>query len=1242
MKTCRTKLLSLFLALTMLLSLTVLPVSAAESGTLTVEGGVVAMTAYDVMTATLAIPKDQVKGEAADWAKTLTWSLTRDKSEQDPKLYPNVYTGDELKNWMTFGSNGTDGEAYFDLQDAAVVTGPDAGKVYIQLVAGTKPFFGALGIPGTRNFYGSVNGVYQLSVSDGASVLATADVRVDMYESYRRYDEIMGELEEIKKAAAQKGRYFNITVVGQSEDGYNIYYVTLSDSKSSVDSFLKMNATATTDPASLQAQIKSGSLKDYRVPFFVNNVHPDEDPGVDAQLNLLWELATQDTISYNTLTGLKSGEAVDMGQFDPKVAAIEGFTGLGSQKYTIMEIDGEMQPLNNDGVHDASELYNISDPITYKVDDLLDNLIFLFCPNENPDGRTHNSRRNGNGFDLNRDASNQTQEEPKALFPVVSQWNPVVFAELHGYMTEFLVEPCTPPHEPNLEYDLLVENFMLGSEAFGKAALGTMSKEDHDYKFWSYYTPLRDDYDPETTTWSAWDDLATNYGPSYAMLNSHSMGFTIEIPVNNEASTRIFECGMYGLMQFVMDNKDEIYLNQLEFFRRGIENIDAREKMDDWYVDINNKPLDEDTWRVPNEGNNNFFPEYWVIPVSAENQRDPADAVAMGQFLLRNGVQVEKLTADVTVDGVTYKTGDLVVNMYQAKRNYANAVLWQGADASMSGFPDLYSESVSNFPEMRGFTCVSVDQKDAFKGKTAGVTTVTGQSQFSGVAGKAVILSNNGTDAQRAVNGLLAAGKAVGLITEGADKGSFVLSHADYQSVAGKYILVAKGADTMPVAYQIQEPSVFLTGRYAEFSGAKIAEGYYAQWFKDGYGFKNYRNVHNNGTSNYDLLSFGEQMGFKLVTDPAKADVIVGSVALNQGETGEAAVAAVQAGTPYIAISCASSVKGSSLAYVKENLLPGQFDYVTLGMESLHRVTYPTDSIVTSTYAASGDDVLYSFGCGAIVQYPTGAQVLIQAAEQDSHIAGCCLTEDGKELDGRVEAIAYRGGNLDLTIFANSINNRTHQQDEYQLAANAIYSKCLAAAPMSVGDLAAAQPAGKAPAFTDVEGHWAQENISAAVEKGLFNDVVSTAFLPNAAMDRAMLVAALYRLDGAPAANAPSFSDVAGNAWFAAPVGWAVEQKVTSGTGADTFSPAATVTREQLAAFLYNYAKSQGGELAAGAALDQFSDSAKVSAWATEAMGWAVAQGLITGRTDRTLDPAGTATRAEVATILQRFVAAGA
>ena len=116
-------------------------------------------------------------------------------------------------------------------------------------------------------------------------------------------------------------------------------------------------------------------------------------------------------------------------------------------------------------------------------------------------------------------------------------------------------------------------------------------------------------------------------------------------------------------------------------------------------------------------------------------------------------------------------------------------------------------------------------------------------------------------------------------------------------------------------------------------------------------------------------------------------------------EKGAAAVAAVKAGTPYIATG------SDPLEYISNNLVT-DLTYTTLGMEALHTVTYPTDSLITASYAADGDYVLYTYSCGVLTSVPAGATVLIQAAEQDSFIAGCCLNENGTPIDGFVEAIA--------------------------------------------------------------------------------------------------------------------------------------------------------------------------------------------------------------------------------------------
>ena len=157
-----------------------------------------------------------------------------------------------------------------------------------------------------------------------------------------------------------------------------------------------------------------------------------------------------------------------------------------------------------------------------------------------------------------------------------------------------------------------------------------------------------------------------------------------------------------------------------------------------------------------------------------------------------------------------------------------------------------------------------------------------------------------------------------------------------------EFVLTGTGVSELPVAYAISKPTVFLAGRYDAFSGYQITEGYYAQWFSDGYGFINYRNVHQNGTSNYDVMAYDKQLGFTITDEPAQADVIVGNVALNQGESGAAAVAAVKAGSPTSPPAPAPEVHPGKPDHRSE--------YATLGMEALHTVTYPTDSLTTASH----------------------------------------------------------------------------------------------------------------------------------------------------------------------------------------------------------------------------------------------------------------------------------------------------
>ena len=175
--------------------------------------------------------------------------------------------------------------------------------------------------------------------------------------------------------------------------------------------------------------------------------------------------------------------------------------------------------------------------------------------------------------------------------------------------------------------------------------------------------------------------------------------------------------------------------------------------------------------------------------------------------------------------------------------------------------------------------------------------------------------------------------------------------------------------------------------------------------------------------------------------------------------------------------------------------------------------------------------------------------------------------------------------------------------------------------------------------FTDVStSDWFYSDVMFVYENGLFSGTDSRSFSPNASMTRAMLVTVLYRLEGEPAGTgSSSFSDVRSGSYYEKAVAWAAANGIVTGTGSTSFSPDAKVTREQLAAILYRYAQYKKLDTDAGAKLDSFSDAGNVSDYASEALSWAVSEGLINGASGR-LMPKGDATRAQVAAILHRFV----
>ena len=176
--------------------------------------------------------------------------------------------------------------------------------------------------------------------------------------------------------------------------------------------------------------------------------------------------------------------------------------------------------------------------------------------------------------------------------------------------------------------------------------------------------------------------------------------------------------------------------------------------------------------------------------------------------------------------------------------------------------------------------------------------------------------------------------------------------------------------------------------------------------------------------------------------------------------------------------------------------------------------------------------------------------------------------------------------------------------------------------------------------FRDVfESDWFYEDVLFAHSEGLLKGTAKRTFSPYASTTRAMIATVLWRMDGSPKADADSrFTDVAGGQWYSSAVAWANENGIVRGFGDGTFAPNAPVTREQFAAMLYRYAQYSGERLQIETDLTDFKDAGTVSSWARDAMRWAVSNGIITGKPGKLLDPQGTATRAEIAAMLRRFL----
>jgi len=991
-------------------------------------------------TATVTLPTNLTENElAAAMDAGLSLSLDRDtqRGYLNPEKFPNPYQGGPLDSWKTQRDT-----QMFQVDDYGFAFDDD-GKVSLVLYLNISCYFanrsGSVDYSAPHSNGGAyldLCGYYTLRVTADGKDIASCHAKVVPYDSFRTVYELYDDLEAL--AATDTDLYVSKESMGQTTtDGYDMPYLIVADSKESVDKWLAYTDLVESDPDLVLTKLANGDFDDLRVPMFASNVHSNENAAVNGILEFAHLLLENETINVNTLEGFTDAgkELLAQEMAKQNVAVPEQIKDFASY---IGFIRGENGYKANGSLYsgqlDLAAYYNVQEN-RVNVKELLGDVFMVIVPEQNIEGYEHMTRTTGQGYDPNRDEANQTLFEDANAMALVNKFNPMVFTEIHGRVEAMLIEPCTPPHEPNYEYDLIAKQFIQLGEAVGMGAIA--NNPEHNSFEMPHRDYLRVDNDsPSGVAWTEpWDDMTTAYGSQFPVLIG-TAGITWELPVYSDVASELVV--PYGLMtqaMYIQANKITMLENQAKLFSRGVNNTNSNELVAPWYVDQYDRPGTQTELMRPvydGEGQNgNFYPECYIIPMDSANQKNLYDAAAEMKYLTRNDVKVNVASKEFTYDGVTYPAGTMVVSMYQAKRSLANSQLFDGTFINV--WQGLYSESFAQRSNARGYDRVIVAEPAAYKtimaacpetiNYTQALTYLAAfAAQFEGVENADVIIDNVSNDSAAAVNALLRAGKTVAMITEGDEKGNFICSYEDFMTVAKDYVLTATGVYGAGIkAAVILNPQVYLPGKPADNTS-----GYVETTLRSG--SYNYR---------FDWLAL-TAMGFTMTEDLTKANVIVGSRALSDD-----ALAAVKAGTPYMGYST-GAISGS--AFMQE--LGVEISSCDKGTDFLGRVVYPNNTLVNATYINEGDDVMYEYGTNWFTKLPEGATVLVQNAGK-TPMQGCiCLTDEEltaqfNQYNNGVVGFEYQNGDLDIALFANVLNHKIHQTDEYTFISNFIFSRSL-------------------------------------------------------------------------------------------------------------------------------------------------------------------------------------------------------
>ena len=738
------------------------------------------------------------------------------------------------------------------------------------------------------------------------------------YQDYHTHEEMLAAIEKSKEEA-KPDRLVQLETLGKSAQGRDMKMGIVSKDQASIDHYLSStNPTALTKPSEMLAALKDKTL-DYKLPVLVHNTHADEQPGIDIITGLFNTFATKEKVTFNT-----TDEA-------------------GNAK-----------------------------TVTLDIPTLLNKFIFLFDFTENPDGDALNLRALANGLDPNRDASYQTNPEVRTVIQMINKWNPIALYDLHGFVKEFLIEPATPPHDPNFEYDLLSNLMLENAHHMGRAGVAN-SKYD------SYIIPKLDWGD-------GWDDSFSGYTGVYAVYHG-ILGHTIEIPESNQESYKAGRNAVLGGIDFLNQDSDKLLEMRLNFYLRGLNKTEDP-KAENELVG----PNGEIVGRVKN-GRPKFFPDYYVIPMSLDKDNDSQEAFNMIDYFKRNGVLVKELKEDTG----SYKKGDLVIDMAQAKRGYANHILYKGSNES--AWAAMYAELLVNFPDMRGFKSEPVFADGLFNGKLGEVTT-TRATRTSEIDPKApyYVIANTSASAVKAINQAISQGKSVYLTDDG-----YIVDRDTFASLLPNYAIYGDALYKVPSGPTLKPMKVYSPNYHYNWAGV-------------------------DAPAHTSLVL--EKLGFQIVNTPEEADVVI--LESNRFD------ASIFGKKPTLVIGGEAMQKLEKLGVLAgfdAEKLKGGSDY-----EGLMKAIIDDQDPLTSGYKKN--TLFYSNSGNWIEKVPSNFKTLMSIASSDYYIAG--WWPKNEVLANKVMAISGELLGQPLFVYAGNPTNRQHPVHFFRWVTNAIFGSKLA------------------------------------------------------------------------------------------------------------------------------------------------------------------------------------------------------